>query len=170
MTLSLTCRYCGGRLRRGEAHQQIDGECFPTPDQNATEAERRAAWAVRNRARRGMAMPWEQDGLLHPMLADAMDRMAAVRGTAVLLMFYRDCEELHHRMDAARGEGGPLIHEEAEPIIRGYYTELVELYDSTYAQRFLRLWVMLSDYLVAVEKGSAARAALRKQIARVARR
>jgi hypothetical protein len=115
-------------------------------------------------------MPWEEPDLMPAELADAMARMAAVRGSVVLLGFWADCMELYTRLADARGEGAPLHEQEAKPIITGHYYELVELNDKAYGQRFLRLWLCLSDFLVAKEKGRIARRALKRQINRVARR
>ncbi len=128
--------------------------------------KRSAGWAViRNEA---PVMPWE-DGSLSPDLSDAMARVAAVRGTAVVALFYNDLMELWDRLTLARGDGSELVQEEFEPIIRDHFYELEELHGHAYAQRFGRLWLAFSDFITAVHKGRIARGALRKQLRRVRR-
>lgn len=130
-------------------------------------AKRSAGWAV-IRAE-APVMPWELP-TMKPDLADACRRVAAVRGTAVVLFFCADLLELQDRLVDAQGDGEPLVLEESEPIIRQHYHELEELHSHDYAQRFCRLWLCISDFLINVHKGRIARGALRKQTARVARR
>ncbi len=107
-------------------------------------------------------MPWD-DGSMSPIMADAMRRVVAVRGSAVVLMFYVDVLELQDRLAMAQGEGEDLSYDEKRAIDTQHYHELVELHGRDYAQRFVRLWLLFSDYLIAVRKGAIARAAMKQQ-------
>lgn len=114
-------------------------------------------------------MPWDA-GTMDADLADALRRVAALRGSLHVARFYVNARELHDRLQQAEGNGEPLTKDEAEPIIHQHYHELVELEGKDHAQQFVRLWLMISRFLERVEKGRIARTALKRQIGRVSRR
>lgn len=115
-------------------------------------------------------MDWDVPGLMSPVLADAYRRMAAVRGSAAVMFFARESAELFARLEY-NDEGVSDLHDDDKPpIIRSYYAELEELHGVEHAQRFVRFWLSMADYLEAVKKGGIARAGMRRQINRVARR
>lgn len=131
--------------------------------------KRSRSWAVvREHA---PVMPWEDDQeLSDPVLRDTLTRIAAVSGTVLVLQFYLDVMELQDREQLAQGVGGALSKDELEPIITGHYHELVELHGRPYAQRFLCIWLLVSHQVVAFDRRVRVRAALKRQLARVARR
>jgi hypothetical protein len=130
--------------------------------------KRSGKWAViRNET---PVMPWEPGEQMHPVVADVLRRIAAASGTALVARFYLDLHDLIDRLEDATGVGAPLVKEEAEPIVTGFYHELVELQGKAYAQRFLRVWLLVSDFVLAHDQRVRVRAALRKQVNRVARR
>lgn len=131
--------------------------------------KRSRSWAVvREHA---PVMPWEDDEeLSDPVLRDTLARIAAVSGTALVLQFYLDVMELQDREQLAQGVGGALSKDEVEPIITGFYYELEELHGRPYAQRFLKIWLTCSNMVLASDRRGRVRAALKRQLARVARR
>lgn len=131
--------------------------------------KRSRGWAVvREQA---PVMPWEDDEeLSSPVLRDVLGRIAAVSGTVLVLQFYLDVMELQDREQVAEGIGGALSKEELEPIVRGFYYELEELHGRAYAQRFLKIWLTCNHMVLAHDHRVRVRAALRRQVARVARR
>lgn len=125
-------------------------------------------WAVIRDA--APVMDWDVPGLMTPVLADAHRRMAAVRGSAAVMFFAHESAELFARLEY-NDEGVSDLHDDdKKPIILSYYAELEELHGVEHAQRFVRFWVTMADYLAAVKKGAIARAGMRRQVNRVARR
>lgn len=131
-------------------------------------SKRSAGWAVvRDDA---PVMPWEGGEPMDPVIADVLHRVAAVSGTVLVARFYLDLLDLTDRLDQAQGIGPDLTKDEAEPIITGHYHELVDLHGREYGQRFLRIWLLVSNFVLAHDRRLAVRAALRKQVSRVSRR
>lgn len=129
--------------------------------------KRSKGWAViRNEA---PTMPWEEG---HPsFLTDAFRRVAGVAGSSVVLRFWNDCVEMESRLRDLEGFDYPApASDDSVALVRQFYFELCELHGREYAQRFMSLWDVLSGFMERVEKGLVARAAVRKQIRRIARR
>jgi hypothetical protein len=129
--------------------------------------KRSKGWAViRNEA---PTMPWEVG---HPsILTDAFKRVAGVAGASVILRFWNDCVEMESRLQDLEGVDYPApANEDSVALVRQFYFELRELHGHEYAQRFMSLWDMLGGFMERAEKGLVARAAVRKQIRRIARR